>query len=72
MDRFLANLAALSLGGAAAIALGALVRRFTKKRYGARWRCWLWLILCLPLLCCCGPPVPISGFWPMSADGNGR
>lgn len=50
MNEFLTDLAALSVGGAAAIALAALVRRLTKTRYAARWRCWVWLVLCLRLL----------------------
>ena len=50
MGNFLAALMALSLGGAAAIVLGALLRQMTKTKYGARWRCWIWLILCIRLL----------------------
>ena len=50
MNNFLTGLAALSLGGAIAIGLAALIRRFTLSRYAARWRCWVWLILCVRLL----------------------
>ena len=61
MGNFLAVLMALSLGGAAAIALGALLRQLTKTRYGAKWRCWLWLILCIRLLL---PMDPLLDFGP--------
>lgn len=54
MNKFLADLTALSLGGAAAIILVALVRNLTKTHYAARWRCWVWLILCVRLL------IPVS------------
>ena len=50
MGEFLSNLVALSLGAAIAIALAVLVRRFTLSRYAARWRCWIWLAICLRLL----------------------
>lgn len=50
MNNFLTELAALSLGGAIAIGLAVLIRHFTLSRYAARWRCWVWLVLCLRLL----------------------
>ena len=49
MSDFLLRLTALSLGGAAVIALLLLVGQLTAGRYGARWRCWAWLLLCLRL-----------------------
>ena len=49
MSDFLLRLTALSLGGAAVIALLLLVGKLTAGRYGARWRCWAWLLLCLRL-----------------------
>lgn len=50
MNNFLTGLAALSLGGAIAIGLGALIRHFALSRYAAKWRCLVWLVLCLRLL----------------------
>lgn len=49
MDDFLLTLGALTLGGSAAILLLSLASRSTRSRYGARWRCWAWLLLCLRL-----------------------
>ena len=60
MDNFLGNLAALSLGGAAAVAFGALLRQLTQTRYAAKWRCWVWLALCVRLLF----PVPLGNMLP--------
>lgn len=56
MDDFLLTLGALTLGGSAAILLLSLASRSTRSLYGARWRCWAWLLLCLrlavPFPCC--------------------
>ena len=49
MDDFLLTLGALTLGGSAAILLLSLASRSTRSLYGARWRCWAWLLLCLRL-----------------------
>ena len=50
MNRFLLDLAALSLGGGAVVLLLLLAARLTRGRYAARWR-WVlaWLLLCLRL-----------------------
>lgn len=55
MTEFLAVLGTLTLGGAAAVGTLALMARFSRARYAARWRCWLWLLLCVRLII----PVPI-------------
>lgn len=55
MTEFLAVLGTLTLGGAVAIGALALMARFSRARYAARWRCWLWLLLCVRLII----PVPI-------------
>ena len=49
MNSFLLTLGGLTLGGSAAILLLALAGRLTRTRYGARWRCWVWAVLCLRL-----------------------
>ena len=49
MREFLFTLAGLTLGGSAAVCLLGLAGRSTRARYGARWRCWAWLLLCLRL-----------------------
>ena len=49
MNQFLLTLGGLALGGSAAILLLALAGRSTRARYGARWRCWAWALLCLRL-----------------------
>ena len=49
MDRILLALGGLALGGSAAVIALALAGRSTWSRYGARWRCWAWLLLCLRL-----------------------
>lgn len=46
---FLLQLAGISLGGSGAILLLLLLTRLTSKRYAARWRCWMWLLLGLRL-----------------------
>ena len=49
MNQILLTLGGLTLGGSAAVALLALLGQTAKSRYGARWRCWAWLLLCLRL-----------------------
>jgi len=51
---FLLGLGGLALGGSLVICLLAAAGRSTRARYGARWRCWAWLLLCLRLA------IPIS------------
>jgi len=55
MNEFLSELAALTLGGGVAVIVLALMARMSRGRYAARWRCWLWLLLCVRLTL----PVPI-------------
>ena len=50
MADFLPVLATLTLGGGAAVLVFALATRVIRTRYGARWRCWVWLLLCLRLV----------------------
>ena len=54
MTDFLTNLASLTMGGTVAVVVMALTARMSRARYAARWRCWLWLMLCLRLM------VPVS------------
>lgn len=49
MNPILLTLGALTLGGSAAVLLLAWAGRSTRGRYGARWRCLAWLLLCLRL-----------------------
>ena len=49
MGEFLQHLTALSLGGGLVILVLMLAARLTGSRYAARWRCWVWLLLCLRL-----------------------
>lgn len=49
MNQTLLTLGTLTLGGSAAILLLAFAGRSTRGRYGAKWRCWGWLLLCLRL-----------------------
>lgn len=49
MMDFLTSMAGVSLGGGAVIVLLAVLARVTRGRYGARWRCWAWLLLALRL-----------------------
>lgn len=49
MNDLLLTLGALTLGGSAAVLLLALASRTPRARYGAKWRCWAWLLLCLRL-----------------------
>ncbi len=46
----LTTLGALTLGGAVAVLLLAITFRFVRTRYAARWRCWIWVLLCLRLI----------------------
>ena len=50
MTEFLTNLTSLTMGGTVAVVVMALTARMSRARYAARWRCWLWLLLCLRLL----------------------
>lgn len=61
MTEHLATLAGLSLGGAVAILLLGLWSHASRTRYGARWRCWIWLVLSLRLL------LPVSLLTPQKA-----
>lgn len=49
MNQILLTLGALTLGGSAAVLLLAWAGQSTRGRYGAKWRCWAWLLLCLRL-----------------------
>lgn len=49
MNRFLLDLATLSLGGGAVVLVLLLAARLTRGRYAARWRCTAWLLLSLRL-----------------------
>ena len=56
MDQILLILGTLTLGGSAAVFLLAWAGRSTRARYGAKWRCWGWLLLCLRL----AVPLPLA------------
>lgn len=49
-DNLLLNIGAVSLGGAAAVAVLALAERIFCFRYAPKWRCWIWLLLCVRML----------------------
>ena len=49
MNQILLTLGTLTLGGSAAVLLLAWMGSSTRGRYGAKWRCWAWLLLCLRL-----------------------
>ena len=49
-NNLLPTLGALTLGGAVAVILFALSARLSRTRYAARWRCWIWVLLCLRLV----------------------
>ena len=49
MNHLPLTLGALTLGGSAAVLLLAWAGRSTRSRYGAKWRCWAWVLLCLRL-----------------------
>ena len=53
-NELLPALGALTLGGSIAVILFALAGRASRARYGARWRCWIWALLCLRLV------IPVS------------
>ena len=55
MTSFLLNLAALTVGGSVVILLLLALARWGRLRHGARWRCLLWLLLCLRMAI----PVPV-------------
>lgn len=63
MGETLLFLATLSVGGGAAVAALAFFSRSTRSRYGARWRCWAWLLLCLRL----AVPIPLL---PQAEEGT--
>ena len=50
MDEFLINLLTLSLGGGVVGAVLMGLARLTRSRYGARWRCVVWALLCLRMI----------------------
>lgn len=56
MSQVLLTLGGLTLGGSAAVGLLALAGRPARGRYGTRWRCWGWLLLCLRLAL----PLPLA------------
>ena len=47
---FLLSLGSLTLGGAVAVILFAVTSRTSRAKYAARWRCWIWVLLCLRLI----------------------
>ena len=49
MTQLLTHVAGVSLGGGAMVLLLMVLGRVTRGRYGARWRCWAWLLLALRL-----------------------
>lgn len=49
LSDILTTLGALTLGGAVAVILFAVTARASRTRYAARWRCWIWALLCLRL-----------------------
>ena len=49
LSDLLMTLGALTLGGAVAVILFAVTSRASRTRYAARWRCWIWALLCLRL-----------------------
>ena len=49
MTDVLTRMAGVSLGGGAVVVLLLVLGRVTRGRYGARWRCWAWLLLALRL-----------------------
>lgn len=56
LSDLLMTLGAMTLGGAAAVILFAVTARASRTRYAARWRCWIWALLCLRLA------IPFSAF----------
>lgn len=49
-DNLLLNIGAVSLGGAIAVVVLALAARIFRFRYAPKWRCWIWLLLCVRML----------------------
>ena len=49
MNQILLTLGTLTLGGSAAVLLLASMGTSTRARYGAKWRCSAWPLLCLRL-----------------------
>lgn len=49
MTDILTSMAGVSLGGGAVILLLVVLAKLIRGRYGARWRCWAWLLLALRL-----------------------
>src|SRR5699024_11558457 len=49
MTDVLTRMAGVSLGGGAVVVLLLVLAKLTRGRYGARWRCWAWLLLALRL-----------------------
>ena len=47
MTDFLLDLLSLSLGGSLAALVLLVLSRCSRLRYGGRWRCLAWLLLCL-------------------------
>lgn len=62
MTDLLSALGTLSLGGSLAIGALALLAHFSRARYAARCRCWVWLLLCLRLA------VPVSIQLPVQTE----
>lgn len=54
MNELLSTMVVLTIGGSVAICVLALIAHLSRARYAARWRCWVWVLLCLRLA------VPIS------------
>lgn len=49
MNKLLSAVAALTSGGSVAVCVLALISSLSRTRYAARWRCWMWAMLCLRL-----------------------
>lgn len=47
LSDLLPTVGALTLGGSVAVILFAVTARASRTRYAARWRCWIWALLCL-------------------------
>ena len=54
MTERLSAMVTLTIGGSMAVCVLTLTARLSRARYAARWRCWVWVLLCLRLA------VPIS------------
>lgn len=62
MTELLSALGTLSLGGSLVIGILALLAHLSRTRYAARWRCWVWLLLCLRLA------IPVSIQFPEQTE----